>query len=220
MAIIGGIPHFQTYPNFGMGWNGMWLWVSLNAAVPWMENPLNGIFQLAMLDYWRDLEGNFMFCVYIYIIYVQLSYIYIYIIGKHYTHIYIFTYASLRMLCIYIYTHKTMSFFGQPKFDRWSRGWWISQKGVPANDTVYYQRWSQLVVSGRIFFGRRLKWVYKQLSWVAWVCATPNQIFLLLCLCVVRDLAITQDTLADTEMMTEIPDSKIAMDYKLCLNPS
>jgi hypothetical protein len=23
MAIIGGIPHFQTYPNFGMGWNGM-----------------------------------------------------------------------------------------------------------------------------------------------------------------------------------------------------
>ena len=80
-----------------------------------MENPLNGIFQLAMLDYWRDLEGNFMFCVYIYILYMYNYRIYIYIIGKHYTHIYIyiFTYASLRMLCIYIYTHiKPCLFLG------------------------------------------------------------------------------------------------------------
>ena len=115
MAIIGGIPHFQTYPNFGMGWNGMWLWVSLNAAVPWMENPLNGIFQLAMLDYWRDLEGNFMFCVYIYIICTIIVYIYIYIHNRQalHTYIYIFTYASLRMLCIYIYTHiKPCLFLG------------------------------------------------------------------------------------------------------------
>jgi hypothetical protein len=172
--------------------------------------------------------------VYIYIyLYTHICTIIVYIYNSEQLYIYIYIilsiYIYLRMqVCvryvyiynIYIYTHKTMSFFGQPKFDRWSRGWWISQKGVPANDTVYYQRWSQLVVSGRIFFGRRLKWVYKQLSWVAWVSATPNQIFSLLCLCVVRDLAISQDTLADTEMMTEIPDSKIAMDYRLCLNPS